>query len=148
MTDPLQPPWPPPTPPPVPPGLPPHYRPNYEQGPPPPPVPKAPAYASVAVLVVSIIGLIMSQTDVTLSSGTGLIWTGFAISAGAAVIALFIPGLPMWVKVIAVLIACFTLGQAIYDQMWINQQRREIQDILNNPFGNLPSDFPTDFPPS
>ncbi len=103
---------------------------NYPPPPGPPRLTAAPATIA-ALLVVSAIGLILSQQNTSVAQGSSTIWIGFIISGAVAVGGFFVTGLPTWVKVVLVVVAVLALGSAIYVEYELAQRRREIQDILN-----------------
>lgn len=103
---------------------------TYPPTPPPPKLVAAPATIAV-LLVVSGIGLILSQQSVSVAQGSSAIWLGFIISGAVAVAGFFVTGLPTWVKVVLVVVAVIAFGSAVYVEYELVQRRREIQDILN-----------------
>jgi hypothetical protein len=76
----------------------------------------------------SVIGLVMTFQTVSLMSGTGTIWTGVAIAAGAAVFAGALK-VPVRVRIAAVVLALFAIGNAVSVENQLDEKRQEISDI-------------------
>lgn len=89
---------------------------------------KAAVAAGVCVLVV--IGIIMTLQPVSLISGSGIIWTGVAMTTGGTAVAFFLGG-PIWVRVIACLALGFTLLGAFYTEHEMSVRRDELSNIFS-----------------
>lgn len=94
---------------------------------------RQPPLVSAAILAGAVIGLIMSLQSASLMTGSGAIWTGFAIAAGASVAANWVlkKGLPTWVRVIAALCAVIALLNAIYVESQLEDMRQDIRRDIN-----------------
>ena len=87
------------------------------------------AAASTGVLVLTIIGLIVSQQSTSLLNSSGVIWTGVVV-AGAGVAAAFFLPTHTWVRVVAALALGAALVNAVYIEHQMSERRDEIREIL------------------
>ena len=105
--------------------------------PPAPPRPagqdQAAAFVKFALIALGLVGAgIAMFTEVSVASGTGLVWTG-AILAGVGAIgaAMFQRYVGWGVRIVCILLALAAIGSAMYDQHQVQQKRNEINQILN-----------------
>lgn len=87
-----------------------------------------PLYA--LLLVGSAIGLIMALQSASLLTGTGLQWTGFALTAGACVAAIVLKP-QAWVTWVASGCAALALVSVVYLEVQMEEKRQEIGQIFN-----------------
>lgn len=81
-------------------------------------------------LAASVLGLILSQQSVSLMTGSGIVWTGAAIAAAAAVVSWVVKTVPTWARVICTIIAIVAIISGFYVEQQLNEKRDEISDIL------------------
>lgn len=86
---------------------------------------------AIGVLVLSVIGLVMSQQTVSLMSGSGQIWTGVALAGAGTAIAFFMSA-PKWARVIAIICVVAGLANAVYIETQLSEKRAELSEIFNN----------------
>lgn len=72
----------------------------------------------------------MTLQPVSLISGSGIIWTGVAMTTGGTAVAFFLGG-PIWVRVIACLALGFTLLGAFYTEHEMSVRRDELSNIFS-----------------
>jgi len=97
-----------------------------------PPKPRAQPAIIMGLLILAGVGLILNQQSVSIASGSSVIWIGFVLTVGAAVVAFIVPGMPVWVKVVLLIVAVIAFGSAVYVEHELVQRRRELNDILGN----------------
>lgn len=86
---------------------------------------------AIGVLVLSVIGLVMSQQPVSLFSGSGQVWTGVALAGVGTAVAFFL-GAAKWARVIAIICLVAGLANAIYIETQLSEKRAELTKIFNN----------------
>jgi hypothetical protein len=87
----------------------------------------------------SLIGLIMSMQSASIMTGTGTLWTGVALSAGAALAAIIMRNLiPTAVVVAAVVVAAFAFSNARSTEGVLQERQQQIQTDLNDLGTGLP----------
>lgn len=73
-------------------------------------------------------------TNVSLLSGTGIVWTGTVIAIVAATGGvMFRQRVALGVRIVCVLLAIAALAGAIYDEHELRVQRDQLNQILNSP---------------
>ena len=92
-----------------------------------------PLYAGIVAVIFSVIGLILSQMNVSLLTGSGIVWVGAALTIGAVILAWSVPGMRRWIKIVTAMIAVIGLTSGIYVEHQLSNQRHEIQQILQQP---------------
>jgi uncharacterized membrane protein len=96
--------------------------------------------AGVLALVLAVIGVVLSQQSVSVVSGGSIVWVGAALAIGAAVLALSIPRVRTFIKILTVIAAIIGVASGVYVNHQLDQKRKEIQQIFN--------DIPSYTPPS
>lgn len=78
----------------------------------------------------SIIGLVMSLQSASLLTGTGLLWTGVAITLGMAVAAWVIDDVSSWIWAACVLMALIAFANVQSVESQLDDTREEINEIV------------------
>lgn len=90
--------------------------------------------ASLGVGAFAIIGIVLASfTSVSLATGTGTVWVGVALAVVGAVVALCLRQVPVWLKVVACLLAALCVASAVYDEVQLNHKRQQLEHILDGP---------------
>lgn len=81
-------------------------------------------------LVVSIVGLILSQQSASVLSGSGTIWIGAAMTA-IAFAGTFAVRKWHWVKFVTLLICAVAVFTAVYTEVELSERREEIGNFFD-----------------
>ena len=80
----------------------------------------------------SLVGTVLACfTSVSLLTGTTTVWVGVALAVVAAVAALALRLVGLWLKVIACVLAVAAIASAIYDEVQLQHKRDQIERIVN-----------------
>lgn len=91
----------------------------------------APSQLITALIVAAgVIGFVMAIQGASLLTGTGNLWTGVAIAAGATVVA-FVVKAKTWVKVLVLLAALAGLGNTISVESQLSDLRDDFGSLAN-----------------
>jgi uncharacterized protein DUF2510 len=83
--------------------------------------------------VLIIVGVVCNIQSVSLLSGSGIVWVGTALAVAGAVVAVAVPRVRTWVKVIAVIAALITVANGVYVEHQLSQKRDQLEHIFNTP---------------
>lgn len=83
------------------------------------------------VVAAAVVGLILSQQSVTVMSGSGIVWTGAAICAGAAVVTWVVKSTPTWARAVCIIAAVLAIGSAFAVENELNDRREEISNMFD-----------------
>ncbi|TQK73350.1 DUF2510 domain-containing protein [Nocardioides sp. SLBN-35] len=83
------------------------------------------------VVAAAVVGLILSQQSVSVMSGSGIVWTGAAICAGASIVSWVVKATPTWARAICVIAVFLAVGSAIAVENQLNDRREEISNMFD-----------------
>lgn len=98
---------------------------------PPPQGGVSPQLIAGLVVAASVVGAILSQQSVTVMSGSGIVWTGAAICAGAAVVTWVVRSTPAWARGVCILLAILAIASAFAVEGELNDRREEISNMFD-----------------
>ena len=88
--------------------------------------------AGVLAIVLGVVGAICSLQSVSVASGAGIVWVGAALVIGGAVVALAIPRVRTWIKIVTAIGAILCVANAVSISHQLDNKRHQIQQILND----------------
>jgi hypothetical protein len=85
----------------------------------------------VLAIVLGVVGAICNMQSVSVASGAGIVWVGAALVIGGAVVALAIPRVRTWIKIVTTIGAILCVANAVSISHQLDDKRQQIQQILN-----------------
>lgn len=99
------------------------------------------AWATAGALILAAIGLVVGFQPVSLLSGTGLLYVGLAMCAGAAVLA-WVMKPRTWVRVLAIVAVVLVGANIAYSEAALHQKRQQLENALSGLGGNSEATAP------
>jgi beta-lactamase regulating signal transducer with metallopeptidase domain len=72
----------------------------------------------------------MSLQSVSLLTGTGLVWTGAALTVAGLIVGAFLAR-KVWLTVVLVLLAALAVSSAAYDEVQLSHKRHQLEQLGN-----------------
>jgi hypothetical protein len=102
------------------------------EAPPDQPSPQIQKLIGVGALLLSAVGLILTQSSVSVATGAGIIYVGLALGVGGAIVAWVMGGSATWLKIVTALILVACLASTIYDVHALSVRQQQIETCLHD----------------